>query len=492
MPQRSLAEIKAEQNTLRTRVGQLVDEAREIEIKLSVDGANDGLEERQANIERGKAKASARLQEIGDELRADITRRVESGGGRNLESTEFPEWAQPEPREATRVQAEQVEPHRRQARDDAMRTLERCQHSDVMSERAAVRMEAVVRQDPSGLSGRYISAVGDSACNSAFGKLLQYGDSAAMRMTSDEMTAMQRVSQVESERAMMDGIGASGGFAIPIAIDPTILLTSSGALNPIRQVADVREIATSTLRLVSANTPASGYGAELSEVTDGSPTLVQPIVTAQKGVSFIPFSIEIGQDWNGLQNELLKLLADGRDILDATKFLTGTGTNEPQGIFSGAGGLQTAQRIQTATTATTVIGDLYSVRQALNATRFWANATFVAHPTGWDIFYRYVAQASTTDPLPFTQGRGGPFLGTPKLEWSTMSSATTVTGSKVAVVGDWTGYVIADRIGAQIELIPHLFGAANRYPTGERGFYYFWRTGTAVSKPSAFAYLEVK
>jgi HK97 family phage major capsid protein len=186
------------------------------------------------------------------------------------------------------------------------------------------------------------------------------------------------------------------------------------------------------------------------------------------------------------------LLADGRDILDATKFLTGTGTNEPQGVFSGTGGLQTAQRTQTATTSTTVIGDLYTVRQALNATRFWANATFVAHPTGWDIFYRYVAEASTTDPLPFTQGRGGPFLGTPKLEWSTMSSATTVTGSKVAIVGDWSGYVIADRIGAQIELIPHLFGAANRYPTGERGFYYFWRTGTAVSKPSAFAYLEVK
>ena len=44
MPQRSLGEIKAEQTQLRTRVGQLVDEAREIEIKMSVDGATDGLE----------------------------------------------------------------------------------------------------------------------------------------------------------------------------------------------------------------------------------------------------------------------------------------------------------------------------------------------------------------------------------------------------------------------------------------------------------------
>src|SRR5450631_3414493 len=106
MPQRNFGEMKAEQQTLRTRVGQLVDEAREIEIKLEVDGADAGLEERKANVERGKAKASARLQELGDELREDLKRRVESGGGRNLESTEFPEWAQAEPREAARVQAD--------------------------------------------------------------------------------------------------------------------------------------------------------------------------------------------------------------------------------------------------------------------------------------------------------------------------------------------------------------------------------------------------
>jgi HK97 family phage major capsid protein len=490
MPTRSFGEIKAEQQTLRTRVGQLVDEAREIDIKLEVDGANDGLEERKANIERGKAKTSARLQELGDEYRAELGRRVADGSLSTESEQDAIDRSHPEPE--IRVQPD-IDPHRRQALDGALRTLERCQRGDVMSNRAAVAMERLVRhQDPSGVTARYLTAVGDPAYNSAFGKLLQYGDSAAMRMTSDEMTAMQRVSQVESERAMMDGIGASGGFAIPIAIDPTILLTSSGALNPIRSVADVREITTSTLRLVSADTPAAGYGAELAEVTDGSPTLVQPIVTAQKGVEFIPFSIEIGQDWNGLQNELLKLLADGRDILDATKFLTGTASNEPQGLFSGAGGLQTAQRIQSATTATLAIGDAYLLREGLSATRFWAHATFAAHPTVWDVLYRTVGGGNTTEPQPFTQGRGGPFVGTPKIEWSTMSTATTTTGAKIAILADWSGFVIADRIGAQIELVPHLFGAANRFPTGERGFYYFWRTGTAVSKPNAFRYLELK
>jgi hypothetical protein len=76
MPQRSLGDIQAETKTLRARVGHLVDEAREIEIKLEVDGADAGLEERKANIERGKAKASARLEELGDEYRAEMGRRV--------------------------------------------------------------------------------------------------------------------------------------------------------------------------------------------------------------------------------------------------------------------------------------------------------------------------------------------------------------------------------------------------------------------------------
>lgn len=475
--------------THRARVGQLVDQKRELDIKLDIDGADAGLEERKANIERGLTKASAQLEALGDEYRNELRRRIDAGSViHESEQDQIDDRARvnTEPRE-------QVDPHRRQALDGALRTLERCQGRDTMSNRAAVAMERVVRHsDPTGSTGRYIAAAGDPAYNSAFGKLLQYGDSAAMRMTASEMEAVQKVSAIESERAMIDGTGASGGFAIPIEIDPTILLTSSGALNPIRQVADVRQMAGYTLRLVSADTPASTYAAELTEVTDGSPTLVQPTLTAQKGQSFIPFSIELGEDWGGLQMELAKLLADGRDILDATKFLSGTGTNEPVGLFAASGGLTTTQRIQTATSSTTVIGDLYAVRQALNGTRFWPNATFVANPTAWDIFYRYVAQASTTDPLPFAQGRGGSFLGTPKLEWSTMASATTVTGTKIAVVADWSGYVIGDRVGSQIELVQHIFGSASRYPTGQRGLYYYWRTGTAVSKPNAFRYLEVK
>ena len=88
--------------------------------------------------------------------------------------------------------------------------------------------------------------------------------------------------------------------------------------------------------------------------------------------------------------------------------------------------------------------------------------------------------------------RGGEMLGRPKVELSSMVTTTT-TGSKIMMLGDFrTGYLIADRLGMQVELIPHLVGATNRFPTGQRGLVAIWRTGGGVVAANALRYLEVK
>jgi HK97 family phage major capsid protein len=62
-----------------------------------------------------------------------------------------------------------------------------------------------------------------------------------------------------------------------------------------------------------------------------------------------------------------------------------------------------------------------------------------------------------------------------------------------ARAGDFsTGYTIVDRLGTIAELIPDLFAATNRYPTGQRGTYMSGRTGAGVVAPNAFRYLKVK
>jgi hypothetical protein len=89
------------------------------------------------------------------------------------------------------------------------------------------------------------------------------------------------------------------------------------------------------------------------------------------------------------------------------------------------------------------------------------------HPNLIDAFYRFVASGGTSglrssgrSPRSATRQAG--------LEWSMVQSSLTTTGQRLAIWGDWSGLTIVDRFGAQIELIPHLFGATNRFPTGPR------------------------
>jgi len=87
------------------------------------------------------------------------------------------------------------------------------------------------------------------------------------------------------------------------------------------------------------------------------------------------------------------------------------------------------------------------------------------HPDVIDAFYRFVASGSTSEPQIFWQGRSGPLLGRQVLGGQRCRRASRPRGQRLAILGDWSGFTIVDRLGAQIELITHLFGATNRFPT---------------------------
>jgi predicted phage gp36 major capsid-like protein len=161
---------------------------------------------------------------------------------------------------------------------------------------------------------------------------------------------------------------------------------------------------------------------------------VQPTIFAQQWRAFVPFSIELANDWAGIQQELVRLVADARDVLEATKFYNGSGTNEPFGVQTS---LTTSQRVQSAGAGAFAIADVYTFKQAL--------------PTA------------------------------------------VTTGAKIGLYGDFkAGYQIADRLGITAELIPHLFGATDRFPTGQRGRYVYGRTGANVVVANALRYLETR
>jgi HK97 family phage major capsid protein len=366
-------------------------------------------------------------------------------------------------------------------------------------------MDAALRGDDLrvGEVAQWIASHGQESYKSAWLKYAQYGESCWTRFTPDEVDAMQQVQKAEAFRAMQVGVPASGGYGLPIGIDPTITLASNGAINPIRSLADVRAIGTYQLRLVTTDPTAvtAAYAAEGTEVGDNSPTLVQPTLTPHRWHSFVPFSVELGMDYPGLQTELLKLFADARDVLEATVFLTGNPTNsQPAGILNigGTGSLTTAQQVLTATAATVGAPDIYALRQALPA-RWLVDGQWLMSPIELDNIYLLVPRASSTQPVLMLDDRSHmlPTIGgsTPAAgevhQWSTMAAGAT-TGSIILLWGSWkSAYVIADRIGLVAELVPMLRGS-NQRPTGMRGWYTYGRTDGVVAVPAAARYLQVR
>jgi len=73
--------------------------------------------------------------------------------------------------------------------------------------------------------------------------------------------------------------------------------------------------------------------------------------------------------------------------------------------------------------------------------------------------------------------------------WSDVEAATT-EDNHVLAIGDWrAGFVIADRIGTMIEIVPQVFGT-NQRPTGQRGAFMYFRCGSDVVVPGAFRILN--
>jgi HK97 family phage major capsid protein len=282
-----------------------------------------------------------------------------------------------------------------------------------------------------------------------------------------------------AERAM-SLTAANGGYAVPYQLDPTILNTSNGVVNPIRQISRVEQITVDEWRGITSAGITASYAAEATETTDNSPTLAQPTVSTEKAQAFVPFSIEVGQDWTGLQAQMAGLLADAKDTLEAGKFVSGTGTNEPFGVLTG-----TTNTVAAATGLTLTLANVYSLLTALPA-RYRANGSFLGDLA---ILVR-IRQMDTAGSQTAVWADGlqadtpARLLGKPVYEASEMAETIT-NGTKILLFGDFSRYLIVDRVGMTIEVIPHLFGA-NQRPTGQRGIYCYWRNGAKVLDANAF------
>jgi HK97 family phage major capsid protein len=373
---------------------------------------------------------------------------------------------------------------RSEARDAAMRVVDATPDYVVSAERKATVEQLIAtrsqRTDGDSVARRLLVTESD-AYRGAFLKALHNPSSPAW--TNEESSA------IAEYRAMSIGVDTAGGFGIPVLIDPTILITTGTLASPLLNVARIETITTDTWRGVSAAATAWSFDAEAATVSDDASTLAQPSVVAHKAQAFIPYSIEVGMDYPSFAAEMGRLLDAGYQDLLADKMNTGTGSDQPFGIFVA---LDANTNAEVVVTTNNQFGDvdIDKVWAALPE-RWRASATWLMS-VGYENKVRAFGSGTATSRFTVDQTRAGISLlnGRPVITSDYAPAvATTTTARNILVVGDFSNYVIAQRAGMSVELVPHIFDVTNNRPTGQRGLYAFSRVGADSVLDTAFRML---
>lgn len=360
-------------------------------------------------------------------------------------------------------------------RDNALRAVETSrfpgvQNREAAQERAAFLLENIDTKD--GALARRVLQTGSAVYERAFGKV-------AANLTENGLSNEERA-------ALAVGAGATGGYAVPFQLDPTVILTNDGRINPLRSVARQVQIVGKEWQGITSAGVTVSRSAEAAEVAATDPTLAQPTVKAERVTGFVTYSMEVEQDWSQMRSEVTQILADAKEEEEAESFFNGDGT--PPAANGIIATLNSSSSVEcTGTSGQFLSSDVYLLEQSLPP-RFRANAVYMANHT----IYNKIRQFAAADGHDLWErlGNGMPsqLLGRPALEASAMLD-THADGDDFLLYGDFRQFLIVDRVGMNVELVPHILGA-NRRPTGQRGLLAVWWNNSKVLVDNAFRVLE--
>jgi len=363
-------------------------------------------------------------------------------------------------------------------RDRAMSAIEAAGKSRAVSSDA---VEEVARKVESirGVSD-LVLLTGSDAYRSAFEEYMR--SQGRPNYTAEEAAAVRASASLTS---------ANGGYALPFLLDPTLINTGTATKNPIRRIARVEQGTQNVWHGVTAGAVTTYWVAENTALTDGTGTMGGPSVTAAKLTAYVTGSYEIFEDSN-LLAQLPGLIGEGFDYAEQTAFISGSGSGAPKGIVTAISG--TAGSTVTATTrgtfdATSAV-DVFALLNAVPS-RFEDSSTWVANKAT----FNKVKQMSTGSQgsyfwSDFNVGGGGgrDLLGSPTVACSDMASATT-SGTVLIVLGDFSRFLIYDRLGTTVEFVPNVVDGSG-LPLGSRGLIAHKRVGSDCLDVNAFRFLK--
>lgn len=382
-----------------------------------------------------------------------------------------------------------VDREQRTPQDNARRAVDDAHRRNVLPDHAAERVTQLLDNGPTAerhLVARWATAALDPAYTRAFARLLADPQRGHLMWDQEEQQAFRAAQELQNERAMAIGADSTGAFMVPAHLDPAIMLTNDGALSPLRGISRTVTTASDSWNGVTSAGATAEWLDEAAEAADGSPTLGQPSIPVYKESVFVPFSVEAEGDAMNLLSELQRVMADAVAVHETQAFTVGTGVKQPTGLVTALNG--TSSEISSTGTEAVAVADIYALQNALGA-RFQPRAQWTANLSTINAIRRF---ETTNGSKEFPELANGQLLGRTMNELSTLPAVNPAAAGtpNPIVYGDFQQFVIVDRIGTTVELIPHLVGT-NRRPTGQRGLWMWRRVGSDVVVDSAFRMLQV-
>lgn len=296
-------------------------------------------------------------------------------------------------------------------------------------------------------------------------------------------------SEVAAVRAALAiGTGSTGGFTLPTLLDPTLIQTFDVQSNGIRAISRVETIAQNTWNGVTTGAVTAYWTAEAAAVTAGEPTLASAGVTAHKMSAYARVSYEMFED-GSLFSQIPGLIGLAFNQLEEVAFVSGSGSGAPYGIVTAisatAGSTVTATTVGSFTAAS--VADVFALLDAV-PTRYEDRVTWLGNKKTFNTIRQMSTGSYGSLFWSAAPGSPEPLLGSPLVKASSMLAGTFTTTVRM-ILGDFSQYLIVDRIGTTVEVDPIVVDGSG-LPTGQRALVAHKRVGANVLDVKAFRFLK--